>query len=224
MKIVAAMVVVLFVLGSASAALGDGHGSVTPGDDDFNVSIEHVSPGQVLSSPPTTAGPGPAAEHDVTACDFSEVCSNLVCEPDAQSPLGGMHVYHDGDSPPLNLGWCTVGENGGVAVTPGMVSAAFRRVSLPESELQVQPPNGRTLVNFDTNFYTHNGEFTRTVTLLGRRVELRIWPARYGWRFGDGQQRWTTTPGDRYPHLEVTHRYLREGRVSPSVDTTYAAE
>jgi hypothetical protein len=111
-----------------------------------------------------------------------------------------------------------------VAVTPGIVAAAFRRLPLPASELQVQPPNGRTLVNFDTNFYTENGEFTRTVTLLGRRVELRIWPARYGWRFGDGRQRWTTTPGDAYPHLEVTHRYLRKGRVSPSVDTTYAAQ
>ncbi|HEU5035846.1 MAG TPA: hypothetical protein VFT70_02495, partial [Nocardioides sp.] len=60
--------------------------------------------------------------------------------------------------------------------------------------------------------------------LLGRRVQLRIWPARYGWRFGDGEQRWTTTPGDAYPNLEVTHRYLRKGRVSPSVDTTYAAQ
>jgi hypothetical protein len=109
-------------------------------------------------------------------------------------------------------------------VTPGLVLTALRRIDLPASELQVQPPNGRTLVNFDTNFYTENGEFTRTVTLLGQRVELRIWPARYGWRFGDGQKRWTTTPGDVYPHLEVTHRYLRKGRVSPSVDTTYAAQ
>ncbi|GAA1164225.1 hypothetical protein GCM10009606_47380 [Nocardioides aquiterrae] len=110
------------------------------------------------------------------------------------------------------------------SVTPGLVARALRRIDLPASELSVQPPNGRTLVNFDTNFYTENGEFTRTVTLLGQRVELRIWPARYGWRFGDGQQRWTTTPGDAYPHLEVTHRYLRKGRVSPSVDTTYAAQ
>ena len=87
----------------------------------------------------------------------------------------------------------------------------------------MQPPGGRTLVNFATNFYTDNGEFTRTVTLLGRRVELRIWPARYGWRFGDGATRWTSSPGSAYPDLEITHRYLRKGRVSPSVDTTYAA-
>lgn len=109
-------------------------------------------------------------------------------------------------------------------VTSGLVAAAFRRLPLPASDLQVQPPNGRTLVNFATNFYTDNGEFTRTVTLLGRRVELRIWPARYGWRFGDGATRWTTSAGSAYPDLEITHRYLRRGRVSPSVDTTYAAQ
>lgn len=109
-------------------------------------------------------------------------------------------------------------------VTPGLVAAAFRRLPLPASELQVQPPNGRTLVNFDTNFFTDGGELSRTVTLLGRRVELRIWPERFGWRFGDGATRWTTTPGSAYPDLEITHRYLRSGRVAPSVDTTYAAE
>ena len=109
-------------------------------------------------------------------------------------------------------------------VTPGLVAAAFQRIPLPEAELIVQPPGGRTLVNFDTNFYTERGELTRTVTLLGRRVELRIWPERFGWRFGDGKGTWTTSPGSAYPDLEITHRYLRKGRVTPSVDTTYAAQ
>ena len=71
--------------------------------------------------------------------------------------------------------------------TPGLVARAFRQIQLPEAELVIQPPNGRTLVNFETNFYTEQGEFTRRVTLLGRRVELRIWPASFGWRFGDGE-------------------------------------
>ena len=89
----------------------------------------------------------------------------------------------------------------------------------------IQPPNGRTLVNFETNFYTEQGEFTRTVTLLGRQVELRIWPASFGWRFGDGESRADDVarggvpgPGD---HPQATHE---KGRVSPSVDTTYAAQ
>lgn len=108
-------------------------------------------------------------------------------------------------------------------VTPGLVLQALRRVGLPGAELEIQPPNGRTLVNLDTNFFTRQGPFARSVTLLGRRVDLRISPESYTWRFGDGVVRSTASPGAAYPHLEVTHRYLRKGRVSPSVDITYGA-
>lgn len=109
-------------------------------------------------------------------------------------------------------------------LTPDTVAAAFREIPLPEAQLMIQPPKGRTLVNFETNFYTEQGEFTRTVTLLGRQVELRIWPASFRWRFGDGDVRETSSPGSAYPDLEITHSYRRRGRVAPSVDTTYAAE
>jgi hypothetical protein len=115
-------------------------------------------------------------------------------------------------------------EPGSIKLTPGMVATAFRRLPLPPSDLVVQPPGGRTLVNFETNFYTENGEFTRTLSLLGQRVELRIWPSAYEWRFGDGVVRQTAEAGSPYPDLEITHRYLSKGRVSPQVDTTYAAE
>ncbi len=110
------------------------------------------------------------------------------------------------------------------AVTPGLVLRAFRRVPLPASELVVQPPGGRTLVNFETNFYTEQGEFTRVVRLLGRRVVLRIWPESFTWVYGDGSSERTSSAGSPYPDLEITHRYLERGRVAVRVDTTYAAE
>lgn len=109
-------------------------------------------------------------------------------------------------------------------LTPAMVARALRNVSLPSSRLQVQPPNGRTLVNFDTNFYTERTPFTRAVTLLGRRVELRIEPVRFTWHFGDGAPRTTASPGAPYPDLDVTHDYARAGRYAPRVDTTYGAD
>ncbi len=107
--------------------------------------------------------------------------------------------------------------------TPGLVARAFRSLPLPASELAVQPPNGRTLVNFETNFFTEQGAFTRTIRLLGQRVELRIWPSGYSWVFGDGARESTASPGSPYPNLLVTHAYQRQGRVQPRVDTTYAA-
>ena len=109
-------------------------------------------------------------------------------------------------------------------ITAGLVARAFSDLQLPPSELVVQPPDGRTLVNFATNFSTETESFTRTITLLGQRVDLRITPASYGWRFGDGGSATTTTPGAAYPDLQVTHDYLVAGAVSPAVDTTYTAD
>lgn len=109
-------------------------------------------------------------------------------------------------------------------VTPGLVAAALRAIPLPPSALQVQPPNGRTLVNFDTNFFTATREFDRTVVLLGQRVELHIVPSSFTWQFGDGESATTSDPGAPYPELDVTHTYLQKGLVGPSVDTTYTAQ
>ena len=70
-------------------------------------------------------------------------------------------------------------------LTPGMVQHAFERLTWPASPLVVQPPNGRTLVNFDTNFYTTNAHpTTRTVTLIGQRVTIEATPTEYTWHFG----------------------------------------
>lgn len=79
-------------------------------------------------------------------------------------------------------------------------------------------------MNFETNFYTEQGEFTRSVRLLGQRVDLKIWPSSFEWDFGDGASQATTSPGAAYPDLEITHDYRSKGSVSPSVDTTYAAQ
>lgn len=111
-----------------------------------------------------------------------------------------------------------------VEITNAMVARAFKRIPLPASELVVQPPGGQTLVNFDTNFYTEAEPFERSVTLVGQRIDLKIWPSSFGWSFGDGAATRTEEPGAAYPDLEITHAYTSAGKVGPSVDTTYSAE
>ena len=102
---------------------------------------------------------------------------------------------------------------------------AFERLGWPPSPLVVQPPKGRTLVNFDTNFYTTNTHpTTQTVTLIGQPVTIEATPTEYGWHFGDGDgdgDLATSDPGAAYPDLRVTYRYQRVGTVRASVDTTY---
>jgi hypothetical protein len=102
------------------------------------------------------------------------------------------------------------------------VAREMRRLSWPTAELQVQPPDGQTLINFDTNFFTDNtAPTTRTVTLVGQQVTIEATPVGYTWRFGDGTSDTTSSPGAAYPDLDVTHDYTDPGAVSPSVDTTY---
>lgn len=163
--------------------------------------VEHCAPSEAETS--EAAGPLPPRDSDWDgACVRTALTLGL-------DPNRFCDVPPDADLP---------------EVTPGLVLRALRTVDLPQAQLMIQPPKGRTLVNFETNFYTEQGEFTRTVTLLGRHVELRIWPASFRWRFGDGEVRETSSPGSAYPDLEITHSYRRKGQVAPSVDTTYAAE
>jgi hypothetical protein len=110
------------------------------------------------------------------------------------------------------------------AVNSGVVASAFARLPLPVSKVQVQPPNGRTMVNFDTIYFTEREPMTRSVNLLGQTVELRIHPVQFTWHFEPGASATTTDPGAPYPDHSITHRYLRTGTYSPSVDTTYGAD
>ena len=135
--------------------------------------------------------------------------------------LGAECVTFDPANPPP-------GVTGGPAplpqVTWQVVLREVQRIGLPSLEVQVQP-EGKTLVNFATNFYATPEAFERQVTLLGQGVDVRAEPTRFDWTFGDGATDQTDGPGGAYPDLEVTHRYAdADVTVSPSVDVTYAAQ
>lgn len=114
------------------------------------------------------------------------------------------------------------------ALTDDVVLRAFRRIPLPTSQLVVQPPGGETLVNLDTVFSTRAERFTRTIGLLGRRVELDIRPAEFRWVTGDGSGMvtdWAGRPwreGSRIADL-ITYRYRDASRLVTRVDTTWTA-
>ena len=125
----------------------------------------------------------------------------------------------------------TAGEAGSLgAITPALVFEAMARLTWPRSELVVQPPGGRTLVNLETNFFTANTEPTaQTVTLLGQQVEIEATPGGYVWHWAgagesaDAGAEETTSPGAPYPDLTVTHTYRdADVTVHPWVDTVYA--
>jgi hypothetical protein len=225
-RVAVAIAVIAVALTFAEPAAADDHaGAETHG----NALWVHGTANQTGSGDlPVASGDGPDGvwHHEPVCARGGEVtCDQLAYCDDGSVQMFVWFQTNDGQA--LASGSSCPQEAAAGAlpvVTPGVVLAALRRIDLPASVLVVQPPGGRTLVNFETNFYTVNGGFTRTVNLLGQRVVLRIWPAGYGWRFGDGASRRTVGAGSPYPDLEITHRYLSTGRVAPRVDTTYAAQ
>lgn len=108
-------------------------------------------------------------------------------------------------------------------ITPAMVLDEIRRIGLPTLQARTQP-EGKTLVNFDTIFYTEAEPFSATVTLLGRQVDVVAEPTSYTWHHGDGATTTTSTPGAPYPSTDITYRYARaDTTVRPRVDVTYTA-
>jgi hypothetical protein len=104
-----------------------------------------------------------------------------------------------------------------------MVLNEIRRIGLPRLQARTQPED-KTLVNFDTIFYTEARPFSATVTLLGRQVEMVAEPTEYVWFHGDGGVTRTTGPGAPYPSKEITYRYSdAHTTVRPRVDVTYTA-
>ncbi len=109
-------------------------------------------------------------------------------------------------------------------VTEAMILAAFRRIPLPSLRSQSQPAD-KTLINFDTIFFTQAEPLTRQVTLLGQSVRLEIRPSRFEWVHGDGTTATTTTAGAPYPAKDVVHRYAdAHETVAHRVVVTWSAE
>lgn len=114
-------------------------------------------------------------------------------------------------------------------LTVEMIANGFRTLPMPAAPLVIQPPNGKTLVNFRTVFYTTQQPFDRSIRLLGHRVDFRIKPSEYTFLFGDGHWLTTHEPGKPFTTVEaldgnITHKYLTKGTFHPSLNTTYGAD
>jgi len=195
--------------------------------------LHEADAGCIKSGSETNAYITAHSEHTYSIRPACEIGGLALCAEPGTCSIDGhdgnlFNVYEDNAPDPLDWQACLTDQEaqhlGGI--TPGAVQHAFERLAWPASPLVVQPPRGRTLVNFDTNFFTTNTHpTTQTVTLIGQSVTIEATPTQYTWHFGSGDSDGdltTTDPGAAYPDLRITYRYLHVGDVQPSVDTTYA--
>lgn len=153
----------------------------------------------------------------------AECRGDLECPPGESQMYGWYTDPGTGEAiPGSGRIYCSGGGSAGPSL--GMVATAFRRIPLPESPLIIQPPKGKTLINFDTNFYTKDRTLNRSVRLLGHRVDLRIEVYAWQWHFDDGDTMETDTPGAPYPNLVITHDYAEAAHYKPRLDTVWIAD
>ncbi|RJS46465.1 hypothetical protein D4739_09750 [Nocardioides cavernaquae] len=112
---------------------------------------------------------------------------------------------------------------------PTAVLRAFQRIPLPEPRLDIQPPNGKTLIGLEAIFSTEAEPFIRNLRLLGRSVDLRIHASSYEWIHGDTTTQTTDWPGKPWQRgtsidSYITHIYEDTGNVQPQVRVTWSAD
>lgn len=218
------VVALLIVLGScatAEAASGGGcsggagwrgaHADCYSEPESKNPLTEILDDGHSYQLVPRCEVGGTALCHDPMTCTDADGNEGIYYE-----------LYRDGEA--TGTYYCITDDDARDAgvVTPGLVAAAFKRLEWPKSDLVIQPPKGRTLINFDTNFFTRNTTpTTQTVRLLGQRITIEATPAEYTWIYDDGDTDTTSHPGAPYPDLDVTHDYAEATHYRPRVDTTY---
>jgi hypothetical protein len=203
---------------SPASAAADDDVDAHSGEGGFGISAEHQNN---ASEDAESSSVGSLGEfHVESACDV--ICTGALTCPDGSFMNHSWIELPNGDKVSDSL-WCP-SDGGAPAVTDDVIALAFQRIPLPPSTFSIQPPGGRTLVNFDTNFYTEERSLDRTVRLLGQRVDLRIEAHSYTWHFDDGESIRTTKPGAPYPELQVTHNYLQTGGYRPALDITWVAD
>ena len=195
---------------------------------DFTTTTCEYSAPEVISAAATSAQTGTRYQVRLQCLSRNQggVCNNPRTCTTPPDTLRYDVLRSEAGGPFLKVGevCLTTDEAGQLGViTTEMVAREFRRLAWPSSPLVVQPPGGRTLVNFETNFSTTNtAASSQTVVLLGQQVEIEATPTSWVWHFGDGASDTSQTPGALYPDLEITHTYLDADRaVAPSVDTVY---
>ena len=220
------------LLWSTPAVAGDCSTDGGSSDDFVTISTSCSEPGEVVDA---GGGSSPAGTPDYLKYQWRTTCrkssggcgvANACVDPGALLwQLWGLAAddrqWHYVTSECLGAP-PTAADTPQPQITPGLVLTELKRIGLPQLTVQIQPA-GKTLVNFDTNFYVIPQPFNRTITLLGRSVDVEATPTEYTWLHGDGTSATTTEPGAPYPDLAVTYAYQHAGTVAPSVRVTYAA-
>lgn len=169
------------------------------------------------------------------ACDNGGICATPIRCPDGKPMQQFVFINANGERGETRTvcpGDPDIPEVTATPPTPGEIFRAFKEVAPTKSVLSIQPPGGKTLVNFPTIFSTEAEPFsTPSIPLVkGFSVVFHISPAAYVWEHGDGSDAVTTDwPGEAWSQgadVEdlLTHTYQTLDPVKASVTVRWGAK
>ena len=96
---------------------------------------------------------------------------------------------------------------------------------MPKLDPRIQPPNSKTLVNFDSVFSVRDQAYQEIIAMPETGVEVEVYAEQTGWlwNWDDGSDPQPTEHGGKpYPQRpQVTHNYHTAGTYQPSVDVEW---
>jgi hypothetical protein len=161
--------------------------------------------------------------------------------PDSSGPYSRIHRREADDSGPLGP-WYHVGftcytdmvpaRSGEEAeLTMAMILEQFHRTEFALPTMELQPPDGRALVNkpvyFELVWPEEGFEPTEidTTTIIGHEVRIRPTLQEATYHFGDGTSYGPTTSlGGPHPDGDVTREYESTGSLEPYITVVYGGE
>ncbi len=191
---------------------------------------------------PDNPGPAPRQPYDVfmtPACmqngpppspgDAMCLGATTACQGRGEPGMIMMRIYYQwnaGDPWTLVDTRCTGGDT--PQVPPQRVRDELVTRFLPAADVGVSPGNGRTLIDFDTIFYTEAAPYHQNIQIIGQQVEVDAQPVGYAWKWGDGSGDHTSTAGVPYSastdeSAYVMHRYASPGTYTVNVDVNWTA-
>ncbi|MDP5228481.1 hypothetical protein Q9R02_15070 [Arthrobacter sp. YJM1] len=110
---------------------------------------------------------------------------------------------------------------------PGLIAKELQSRKLAAATFVIQP-NPHTLIGYQTNFTAHADTQKITMTLLGQRIDMTIYPVSYTYDYGDGTTLGPTSlegsslPKDQWgSETRTSHSYAKTGDYTATVTTRY---
>jgi hypothetical protein len=162
-------------------------------------------------------------------------CAHMQCDtaPPPAFVYGVIRTPIDDPTMPEYRGaGCYTKDDEPPRITPDQVLKELEKIPITPAAITVQPPGGRTLINFKTIVSTQQAKaFEQDVPILGQQVHLWIRPVSFTWGFGDGTTLTRDDPGIAWePGIEeVTeeftyHEYLETGDYQIGLTVAWTAD